>query len=313
MDFKQLKTFICVAETGSLSRASDRLRIAQPALSRQIKLLEHSVGVPLFDRHVRGMELTEAGSDLLRQVSGPLYQLEQSVAHVRSQGKRISGQVTLGVLPTVTPALAVHLLQRVGKELPGVTLHLKEAYSTSLLEWLQDGTVDAGFLYGPTEAYHLRTSALLTEDIVLLSPPGALPDQGDSISIHQLAGLPLALLNRPMGPRMVIDRIARDHGVELQSAYDVDSFPILVAMVKAGLCHTFMPASSVASERQSGHLFTRRILPQTPRRELILAQPSQRPTTRATDAVIILLKDVLAGMLASGELEARPGADLVLP
>ncbi|MGB1960803.1 MAG: LysR family transcriptional regulator, partial [Candidatus Puniceispirillaceae bacterium] len=65
MDIKQLKTFICVAETGSLSAASDRLRLAQPALSRHIKLLEHEIGVQLFERHVKGMTLTEPGGEFL--------------------------------------------------------------------------------------------------------------------------------------------------------------------------------------------------------------------------------------------------------
>ncbi len=68
MDIKQLKTFICVAETGSLSAASDRLRLAQPALSRQIKLLEHKSGAQLFHRSVKGMALTESGEKLLSRV-----------------------------------------------------------------------------------------------------------------------------------------------------------------------------------------------------------------------------------------------------
>lgn len=311
MDFKQLKTFICVAETGSLSRASDRLRIAQPALSRQIKLLEHTVGTALFERHVRGMELTAAGTDLLNQVANPLYQLEQSFAHVRSQGSRTFGQVTLGVLPTVLPAFMVRFLQRARQELPEVALHLKEAYSTGLLEWIQDGTVDAGFLYGPMGAYHLRAISLLREDIVLLSPPGSLPQHGDSIDIRQVAELPLALLSRPMGPRIVVDRLAREQGVKLHSTYDVDSFPILVAMVKSGLCHTFLPISSISGDRKAGLLETRRITPEAPSRELVLAQPVQRPTTRATEAVISLLKNVLSEMLADGEIEAQPGDDLI--
>ena len=68
MDLKQLRTFLRVAEVGSLSQASDRLRLAQPALSRQIKMLENEIGVPLFARHGRGMKLTEAGRQLLERI-----------------------------------------------------------------------------------------------------------------------------------------------------------------------------------------------------------------------------------------------------
>ncbi|HCD80394.1 MAG TPA: transcriptional regulator, partial [Alphaproteobacteria bacterium] len=111
MEFKQLKTFICIAECGSISRASERLRIAQPALSRQIKLLEHTVGAELFSRHVSGMVLTEAGQVLLDRISGPLHQLEQSVLDVKSLEAKISGEVKLGILPTVPDALTISLFQ----------------------------------------------------------------------------------------------------------------------------------------------------------------------------------------------------------
>ena len=71
MDLRQLRTFREIAEAGSLSRAADRLRIAQPALSRQIRLLEAEAGLPLYTRHGRGMTLTEAGAELLARVAGP--------------------------------------------------------------------------------------------------------------------------------------------------------------------------------------------------------------------------------------------------
>ena len=211
----------------------------------------------------------------------------------------------------MTPAFAVRLLERVHKELPDVTLYLKEAYSVDLLEWIQNGTVDAGFLYGPASAYHLRTFSLLSEEIVLLSPLGTLPNTPEKIHPNELTDLPLGLLSRSMGPRMVIDRMTRDHGITLRAAYDVDSFPILIAMVKAGLCHTFLPLSSITEEHKAKQIEVRRIRPDAPMRELILAQPSQRPPTRATDAVINLLRNTLSEMISEKEIDAIPSPDLV--
>ena len=77
MDFRQLRTFACVAELGSLSKASDTLRVAQPALSRQIKLLEHELRTELFTRNGRGMVLTDAGRLLLARTSGIVRQIDQ--------------------------------------------------------------------------------------------------------------------------------------------------------------------------------------------------------------------------------------------
>lgn len=310
MDIKQLKTFICVAESGSLSRASDRMRIAQPALSRQIKLLEHEVGVSLFDRHVRGMDLTEAGKELLARVSGPIYQLEQSIYDIKSLSAGVTGHVTLGVLPTISSAFSVRLMELAGERSPGVTLRLREAYSVNLVEWLQSGEIDAAFLYGPASAYHLRTKELLTEDIVMLSPPGSLGGGGKSIHIKEIAKLPLALPSRPYGPRVIVDRIAREAGVTLEAAFEIDSFWIISAMVKAGHCHAFMPVSSVAEESAAGLIELRRIRPGRAIRQLILAQPSDRPNTRATDAIIAVLMEAVAGMIRQGDWAAKPGPDL---
>lgn len=310
MDIKQLKTFICVAESGSLSRASDRLRIAQPALSRQIKLLEHEIGVALFDRHVRGMDLTDAGKELLGRVSGPIYQLEQSMYDVRSMHSSISGHVTVGILPTMANMLAVRLIERATRELPGVTVRLKEAYSVNLIEWIQNGEIDVTFLYGPQGDYHLRTRELLYEDIVLLSPPDALAGHGAEIDIADVARLPLALPSRPFGPRIIVDALAKKAGISLTAKFEVDSFWIIIDMVKSGLCHSFMPLSSVTAEAAKGTLEVRRIRPGNAHRQLILGFPSDRTNTRATDAVTDLLIDEIAGMVRSGQWAANPGSDL---
>nr|WP_271567116.1 LysR family transcriptional regulator [Bradyrhizobium sp. CCBAU 11386] len=102
MDFRQLRTFSCVAELGSLSKASDTLRVAQPALSRQIKLLEHELRVELFTRNGRGMVLTEAGRLLLARTSGIVRQIDQIRDDIQSAKGPPSGQVVLGLVPTVS-------------------------------------------------------------------------------------------------------------------------------------------------------------------------------------------------------------------
>src|SRR5579862_1519214 len=85
MEFSQLRTLVCVAELGSLSKASDRLRIAQPALSRQVRMLEEELGVALFTRHGRGMVLTEQGRDVLKhatRIAGEMEEIRASASNV---------------------------------------------------------------------------------------------------------------------------------------------------------------------------------------------------------------------------------------
>ena len=102
MDLKQLRTFRAVAELGSLSKAADRLRSAQPALSRHIKLLEHELRVELFVRNGRGMLLTSAGRMLLDRTTGLIRQIEQVRDDLQSANGSPSGRVILGLVPTVS-------------------------------------------------------------------------------------------------------------------------------------------------------------------------------------------------------------------
>jgi len=310
MDLKQLRTFICVAEAGSLSRASDRLRIAQPALSRHIKLLEQEIGVELFARHVRGMDLTEPGRELLARVSGLVRQIEQSVHDIQSMRAEVKGHVALGLMPTVSGVLAVRLVERAARELPGVTLRLVEGYSGHLIEWLQRGDIDLSFLYGPSGDFHLHTKELLYENIGLISPPGSLPDIGESIRFKEVEALPLALPSRPHGIRVVVDAAAAKAGVSLNVAFDGDSFRVLTSLVANGLYHAFVPLSAVTEKLNAGIVEARTIARPQVRRQLILGMPSDRSNTRATESIIAILMDEIASMIRSGEWAAQPGSDL---
>ncbi|WP_419909599.1 LysR family transcriptional regulator [Hoeflea sp.] len=305
-----MKTFICVAECGSPSRASDRLRIAQPALSRQIKLLEHEIGVPLFDRHVRGMELTEAGTELLRRVSGVIRQLELTVQDVQSLHSEVTGNVALALMPTISTVFAARLVDRVARDLPDVSLRIREGYSVELLTWIQRGDVDISFLYGPPSDLHIRTRELLHEEVVLISPPGTLDGVGPQVEFDTVEPLPLVLPGRPYALRHLIESMAKKAGHTIDVPYEVDSYCAIKSMVMSGIGHSFLPPASLKTEIDRGLIEARSVGQGGLWRQLVLGVPSQRPNTRAADAVLSLLLDEIAMMIDSGEWQARPGADL---
>src|SRR3954469_10734762 len=112
MDLRQLTTFVQVADLGSLSKAAERLRIAQPALSRQIRLLEEELKVTLFTRHGRGMVLTPAGELLRGRASGILRQVEEARADLMEEAGAVRGRVVFGMPPTVGDVLATRLIER---------------------------------------------------------------------------------------------------------------------------------------------------------------------------------------------------------
>jgi LysR family nitrogen assimilation transcriptional regulator len=304
MDIKQLRTFIRVAEVGSLSQASDRLRLAQPALSRQIKMLENEIGVPLFARHGRGMKLTEAGRQLLESVGAPLRQLEQSFDELRSSAKRIEGRVSLGMTPTISFILAGRLAKRVAKELPDVSLRIVEGYGGYLVEWLQRNEIDATVIYGPASDLHLRVTELLFERLVLVGPRNCRLDTDTPVPFRTLANLQLVLPSRPHGLRTVVDNAAYKSKISLNIRFEADSFLVLKDLVQEGLGYTILPTSAFKKEQLENHFrIAPLIRPKVIRHIVMAARPDHVPT-RATVAVSKLLIDETRALVKSREWDA---------
>jgi LysR family transcriptional regulator, nitrogen assimilation regulatory protein len=300
MDLKQLRTFILVAETGSLSSASDRLRLAQPALSRQIKLLEAHIGFPLFTRSGRGMQLTEHGTTLLGRVAGLMAQLDNAVEDVRSLSTIPKGHVSFGCIPSVSSVIAGRIATRVARELPQISLRIVEGYAGHLIDWLHRGQIDVALVYGPASDLHLRVADVMFEELVLVSPATGAVAAGD-VRIAELGGLNLVLPSRPHGLRMVVEAAAAKAGTTLRVKYEADSFTVLKDLVAAGLGHTVLPLSAFYREQAQGLFHIARLTKPRTVRQLVMALPSNRGDTRATTAVHDLVLSEIRTLVDSGE------------
>src|SRR5260370_25766923 len=149
MDLKQLRTSRGVAELGRLSKAADRLRAAQPALSRHIKLLEHELRVELFVRNGRGMLLTSAGRMLLDRTTGLVRQIEQVRDDLQSANGKPSGRVILGLVPTASAVFSGRFARRLITDFPDVSLRMLESYGGDAVGWWPRGGVGSGHYPGP--------------------------------------------------------------------------------------------------------------------------------------------------------------------
>ena len=179
MEISQLRTILHVAELGSLSKAADRLRIAQPALSRQVRLLEDELGIRLFERHGRGMVVTEAGTAVLRHAARILAEMEEIRATVADDDAPLRGLVSVGMPPTVSDILAEPLVSAFQARHPEAKIRLVSAYSGYLMDWLHRGDVDVAIMYETRPLRSLRTKPLLEEVLYLIGAPGSglSPDQ----------------------------------------------------------------------------------------------------------------------------------------
>ena len=299
MDFRQLRTFSCVAELGSLSKASDTLRVAQPALSRQIKLLEHELRAELFTRNGRGMVLTEAGKLLLARTGGIVRQLDQIRDDIQSSQGSPSGRVVLGLVPTVSCVLSARFARRCVETFPGISLRIVESYSGHLVEWLHRGEMDLAILYGRSADLHLTTQSLGRDQIVAVGPRGCGLSRRKSVDVGWLLRQRLVLPSHSHGLRALIEHAAAQRKIKLNVQLEADSFRVLTSLVEEGLGFALLPPSSVHAEVAGGRLETAAISkPMT--RELIVASPIDRSVSTATIAVTALLREEVAACRKDG-------------
>jgi LysR family nitrogen assimilation transcriptional regulator len=300
MDFRQLRTFSCVAELGSLSKASDTLRVAQPALSRQIKLLEHELRAELFTRNGRGMVLTEAGRLLLERTAGIVRQIDQIRDDIQSSGGQPSGRVVLGLVPTVSCVLSARLARRTVENYPGISLCIVESYSGHLTEWLHRGEMDLAVIYGPSIDLHLTVHGLGRDPVVAVGPRGSGLTQKKQVDIGWLLRQRLVLPSHSHGLRALIEHAAAKKKLKLDVQLEADSFRVLTSLVEEGLGYTLLPPSSVRNEVAEGRLETAAIAKPAPMRELILASPIDRPGSTAIALITTLLRDEIRACREEG-------------
>ena len=305
MDFKRLTYFIRIAELGSLSKAADRLRIAQPALSRQMRLLEDDVGVPLFSRHRRGMQLTPEGEELRHRILGPMRQLECAVEDTRVLSKEVGGSVALGMPPTASYVLAGPLARRVAAEAPNVSLRVVEGYAGHLIDWLQRGEIDVALLYGPAADYRLPAEDLLVEELMLVGPPDCDLSPDTPVQFQVLASLPLVLPSHPHGLRVVVDNVAIKTKTKLNVRFQADSFHLMKDLVESGLGYTTLPYSSFSREAAAGRLRYAPIVGPRVTRQLVLALQPGTDAPRAAQKLTLLIREEIVTLVGAGKWAAN--------
>jgi len=304
MDFKRLSYFVRIAELGSLSKAADRLHIAQPALSRQMRLLEQDVGVPLFKRHRRGMQLTLEGEEFRARLVGPLRQIELAREDTRSLSKEVGGNVAFGMPPTTSYVLAGPLARRVAQQAPSVSLRVVEGYAGHLIDWLQRGEIDVALLYGQASDYRLAAEDLLVEELMLVGPPDCELSPNRPVAFAQLGNLPLVLPSHPHGLRVVVDNMAARTKVKLKVRFQADSFQLMKELVTSGLGYTTLPYSSFSREAAAGGLKYAPIHRPRVTRQLVLATQSATDTSRAARRLGILIRQEIVALVAAGKWTA---------
>ena len=298
MEIGQLITLVHVAELGSLNKASERLHIVQPALSRQIRLLERELGVQLFERHGRGMVPTGAGAQVVARAVRIMQEIGQIRADMARERAALSGEVVIGLSPNVAELLIVPLARRLASQHPSVKLKFATAYAGSIQEWLQTGDVDLAVIYEQNKVTTIKYQPLLREPVSVIVSPVLLPPGTNSISFRALSNWPLILPSERHSLRGIIERIASEHGVELQTRYEVDDFNAVRDLVSAGLGVALLPAAGF--DLEAGTLTALPLHDPTIIRLVALASSIMRPLTATGAAVAQAVVDEVRTLVADG-------------
>ncbi|WP_198083920.1 LysR substrate-binding domain-containing protein [Variovorax sp. E3] len=306
MDLRQLRYFLLVAEAGGFTRAAERAHVAQPALSSHVARLEDELGVRLFARTSKGVELTPAGKALSEHGHELFRSVELAKDAARHAGEDVQGNVALGLPCTISMVLTLPLVTQVRRNWPRVALRLVEAHSGWLLEWLLDGRLDAAVLFDAPARKGLKTVPLLDEDLFLVSPIRAAGERdGDTATMDEVASLPLLLPARGHGLRTVIERAAQAADLQLNVEVEIDALANIKKAVAAGLGHTILSHAAIAGELQRQEVRVRRIVDPVVMRTAVLAFRNERAPSFARDKVLEAMRLQVTELVQSGSWPAR--------
>ncbi|MDO8767459.1 MAG: LysR substrate-binding domain-containing protein [Burkholderiaceae bacterium] len=292
MDLKQIEYFVCVAELGSFTRASAALGIAQPALSRQVRLLEVELRQNLLVRNGRGAAPTEAGKLLLAHGRGILHQVERAREELGRVRGALAGRVAIGLPPSIAKVLTVPLTREFRARLPDAALSISEGLSAAMQESLVTGRLDIALLYSAVATPGIEITPLLEEDLFLVQgqPDGASRTHGQAISLREVAALPLIIPTRPNAIRMLVEAELANIGCRPQIALEIDGVSAILDLVLDGAGCAVLSKNAVAT---SGHPAAFMVRPIARlRSKLSVAVSSQRPATLTQQAMLELIQQL---------------------
>lgn len=301
MDLRQLRYFTVLAAHQHFGRAAAVLHIAQPALSRQVQLLEAELGVKLVERHSRGASLTREGELLLDRATFLLRYADQIRVDIMDLQGTPRGTVALGLPPAFAAFFVLPLTRVLRDRYPEVRLRVNERFSPSLSDALERGTLDVALLTGPIAApAQIHAEPLLVEKLCAIGPGNDSRLAVPSIRIEALGEVPLILAGlHKSGVRLAVERGAAKANLALNDVMEVESADVAAQLVAEGAGWTVHVASAVRREVQSGRLRAAPIEGLV--LERFMAHARQRPPSSATIALMSTIRALVAMMISAGD------------
>ncbi len=292
MDLRQLGYFIRVAELGSFTRASIALGIAQPALSRQVRLLEVELRQNLLVRNGRGVTLTEAGQVLLEHSRGILHQVEhlrEALSLVRGS---LTGRVVIGMPPSLSRILTVPVMRAFRQRLPEAVLSIAEGLSITMQESLLSGRLDIALLYNAKPTADIELMPILDEALYLVQRRDSQLDERP-LAVRKLAAQRLVIPSQPNAIRMLVESALAQWGLAPDIALEIDGVAAILDLVADGAGSAVLSRHAVLTAHDPQHFTLRPFRAPGLVSRLSIAVSSRRPATATQNATRQLLAELI--------------------
>lgn len=309
VDFKKLRSFVKIIDTGSVSRAASILRVAQPALSQQIASLEAHFKHQLLIRSNVGITPTEAGLILYRHAQIMLKQIDQAQIEIDQSAKSVAGRVSIGLATySSSSSLSLPLLKEMKARFPHIIVHINDSFGHILSELIMTGKMDMALIYTSNPIKGVTLQPLFREEMFLVSPADMkLPGEtGAPLPLSALNGVQLLLPSKPHFLRRLIDDALNRARSEPEVVSEVESVPALGAAVLEGLGATILPASVVTDTPTFAGAQIRRLTTPVIDATVSLCVSDHLPLSEPGLAARSVLLDIVGKLLSGNRPGIRP-------
>ena len=245
VNLKLMHTFLLVAEHSSFCRAAEVSNRSQSAVSMQIRQLELQLGVSLFHRTTRRVQLTREGELLLVCARKAVSELQTGLRQIKESVDVQRGRLTLACAPTLAATRLPEILATFQKSYPGVTAHVRELASAEMLDCIRRRDVDFGIGPRCPNATEFQFQPILLDEIYALIPTCLDVGQRETISLLELSHMPTLVLTGSSAMQGMLDKAQKAAGIALNIKYEVQQVQTQIAMATAGLGAAILPRIAI--------------------------------------------------------------------
>ena len=292
MDIKDMRAFYAIVEEGNISHAAQRLDIAQPALSRQMKRLESSLGVQLFERGSRRIRLTDAGRVLYTRVEHILGMVDGTVREITEIGSGIAGSVRLGTITTSGALLLPELISEFHSRYPNVTYQIWEAEGARILELLDNRVIEIGITRTQVDSKVYESIVLPNEPLVLImNKEQEIGADSTKVELAELKDQPIIV---PLRWQSVFIANCRKLGFEPKIVCVSDSIVQDLLLAKMGMGMALLPVSS-KTLLTDGNLIYKKLVEPEMSTHTVIAWLKNRTLSSSAEHLIELFREMFLG------------------